>query len=95
MRGRGSPAVGHAEHARTPYWEKRGQSKSKAGLPASPRRQLQNHGHPFAAARQKTTEMGLEVGIGDVLATCDFVFREQLAPQQLDYNQGGDEHGFK
>jgi hypothetical protein len=56
---------------------------------------LQNHDHPFAAARQKTTEMGLEVGIGDVLATCDFVFREQLAPQQLDYNQGGDEHGFK
>jgi len=45
---------------------------------------LQNHGHRCAAASQKDTDMGLEVGIGDALGTYYFVFKEQLAPQQLD-----------
>jgi len=38
--------------------------------------------------------MGLEVGIGDALGTYYFVFNEQLAPQQLE-QQGGGENGFK
>ncbi len=71
-------------HARAPYWEGRGQWKSRAGSPTSPERQLQNDGHRFAAASQKDTDMGLEVGIGDALGTYYFVFRERLAPQQLD-----------
>jgi len=43
---------------------------------------LQNHGHRFAAASQKDTDMGLEVGIGDALGTYYFVFNEQVAPHQ-------------
>ena len=82
--GKTNQAGSHAVHARAPYWEGRGQWKSRAGSPTSPKRQLQNHGHRFAAASQKDTDMGLEVGIGDALGTYYFVFRERLAPQQLD-----------
>jgi hypothetical protein len=45
---------------------------------------LQNHGHRFAGASRKDTNMGLEVGIGDAFGTYYFVFKDQLAPQQLD-----------
>jgi hypothetical protein len=61
-----------------------GNGNARTGSPTSRKRQLQNHNHRFAAASQKNTDIGLEVGIADALGIYYFVLKEQLAPQQLD-----------
>jgi hypothetical protein len=67
----------------------------KGWLASKPKEAVAKPWPSFAAARKKTTEIDLEVGIGDALATYDFVFKEYRHLSSSTNNQGGDEHGFK